>query len=163
MVIYTAKLSKSKLAALGLVLLAVLVVLIVTISGCTKDAGTKLPDNEARVAYLQSLGWQVSAEPTETQQVLIPEEMNEVLEQYNAIQLQQGFDLNQYLGKTAMRYVYQITIYEDADGEVYVTLLLSNDRLIAADITGTANGGFVRALLQPQQSSAQDSSLSIIA
>ena len=159
MVIYTAKLTKTKLLALALGLLALLAILIVAISGCSQDDSVRLKDNAARVAYLQSLGWEVSAEPAQTQQVRIPEQMDEVLERYNELQLAQGLDLSGHLGKHAMRYVYTVANYPDAEGEVYATLLVRSGKLIAADLSGTAGGGFLRALTGEQPQAA----LSIIA
>ncbi len=146
MVIFTAKLSKSKLAAIGLILLAAISVLIITISGCTKQETPNLSSNAERVAYLQQLGWEVSTEPVESQEVLIPAEMNEVLEKYNELQRSQGMDLTKYQGKTAKRFVYLISNYPNAEGDVYATLITYKGRLIAADVSSTENGGFVRPL-----------------
>ena len=60
---------RRQLAAAALGVLAALTLLFV-IPGCQRDSGGTEPvqaaDNAARVAYLESLGWQVTPEPLET-------------------------------------------------------------------------------------------------
>ena len=148
--IITAKLSKRKLMGLILVVLVCAIGIAMFVTGCTGKDETDLSENSARVSYLQSLGWQVTPEPVKTQQVNIPEQMNDTLAKYNDIQMQQGFDLNSHLGKTAMRYVYAITNYPDAAGEVFATLLIRDGRLIAADLTCWDENCFCRPLLRAQ-------------
>ena len=145
--IITAKLSKRKLTGLIMVVLVFAVSIALFVTGCSREKAPDLSDNDARVAYLQSLGWQVSQESVKTQQVNIPEQMNDSLAKYNDIQLQQGFDLNAHLGESAMRYVYRVSNYPDATGEVYATLLIGDGKLIAADLTSWEENGFCRPLL----------------
>lgn len=148
--IITAKLSKRKLTGLILVVLVCALGIAMFVTGCTGNKSIDLSENDARISYLQSLGWQVTPEPVKTQQVNIPEQMNDTLAKYNDIQMQQGFDLNNHLGKTAMRYVYQIANYPDATGEVFATLLIRDGKLIAADITNWDENGFCKPLLTNQ-------------
>lgn len=54
-------------------------------------------DNE-RMSFISQFGWEVSAEPTEIREIIIPEEFDEVYTKYNEIQLSQGFDLNSFKG-----------------------------------------------------------------
>lgn len=145
--VITAKLSKRKLTGLLLVVLVCALSLALFITGCSDKDEQNLTSNEERVAYLQSLGWQVSTEPLKTQQVSIPEQMNDILVKYNDLQLQQGFDLTQHLGASATRYVYQVSNYPNAPGEVFATLLIRDDKLIAADLTCWDSEGFCRPLL----------------
>ena len=134
MVILTAKLSKSKIAAIALIVLAVIAVLVVSVTGCTKKNSAQLTSNAERIAYLQS------------QDVVIPSEMNGVLEKYNALQQNQGLDLTKYQGKTAKRFVYLVSNYAGAPSDVYATLITYKGRLIAADLSCTGDGGFVRGI-----------------
>ena len=59
------------------------------IPGCQRDSGGTEPvqaaDNAARVAYLESLGWQVTPEPLETLSLLLPEDLSAHAE-YAALQ-----------------------------------------------------------------------------
>ena len=148
--IITAKLSKRKLTGLVLVVLVCALGIALFVTGCSGDKTPDLSKNEARVSFLQSLGWQVSDEPAKTQQVNIPDEMNDTLAKYNEIQLKQGLDLSEHLGKTAMRYVYAISNYPDAQGEVFATLLIRDGKLIAADLTSWDENGFCRPLMEAQ-------------
>lgn len=149
--IITAKLTKRKLAGLILVVLVCAVSIALLVTGCSGKDSPDLSENEQRVSFLQSLGWQVSQEAVKIQQVNIPETMNETLARYNDIQMQQGFDLNEHLGKTATRYVYEITNYPQTEGEVFATLLICDGKLIAADFSCWDEDGFCKPLLQAQE------------
>lgn len=153
MIIYTAKLTKAR--RIGILVAAALVILLVVFlanrgTGTTMEptSATKLSTPEARVEFLASAGYTVSPEPVRTQEVLIPEEFNEVYLQYNQLQMSQGFDLTKYRGKRVMQYVFEVENYpaENAD-PVYATLLLYKNKLIGADIARGGAEGFLRPLL----------------
>ena len=94
--------------------------------------------------FLTDFGWEVTSAPVETQSVLIPVDTTEVYDRYNALQISQGYDLTQYAGKNATRYVYQINNYPNATEPVYATLLVYKDQIIGGDITSTAADGAVQ-------------------
>ena len=76
MFVMTAKLSKSKLFAAGLILLAAIILIVVFVTAGGGDAVENTPvgeTNDDRVAYLASFGWSVNAQPKQTQQVKIPD------------------------------------------------------------------------------------------
>ena len=77
MFVLTAKLSKPKLIAFGVILAAVLLLIIVlAAAGGHSDPGAAAPageTNDQRVAWLATFGWSVNAEPTQMQKVRIPE------------------------------------------------------------------------------------------
>ena len=107
MFIFSTKLTKGKLLTLALICACLAVILIVSLP--KGDVGTaaqslKGKTNEQRVAYLESFGWQVEAEPTQTVSVVIPATFDETYESYNLLQKTQGFDLSAYQGKKATRY-----------------------------------------------------------
>lgn len=147
MVIVSAKVSKRKLLmclAAAAAVIALLVFLVLR-SGEPSEA----PDapeqtlagstNEERAAFLRSFGWQVQETPSETQEVRIPEEFNEVFTRYNHLQQSQGFDLSRYAGKAAKRYVYTVT---DSSGEVSrATVLTHKGKIIGGDVTSGDHGG----------------------
>jgi hypothetical protein len=155
MLIYTAKVSKSKLAVVLLIAAALLglVLCLAAQSSGSADGdsaiATQGATNEDRVACLEALGWTVSPEPLTSQEVKIPTEWTEVYSRYNDIQLSQGFDLEKYAGKTVKRYVYAVTNYPDTDGQVIATLLVYKDRIIGGDISSTAQDGFLHGLTLP--------------
>ena len=156
MVIMTAKVNKKRV----ILVLAALAALIVLICILAKGGGGESPapsqeqpvsvaTNDARVQYLTDYGWEVVNSPVQTQQVRIPSEITEVYQRYNALQMSQGFDLTQYAGKTATRYVYEIENYPNASDPVYATLLFYKDQVIGADITDTSANGVVQGLEMP--------------
>lgn len=147
MVIVSAKVSKRKLLlglAAAVVVIALLAFLVVRSGEPSEAADT--PEqalagstNEERADFLRSFGWQVQLTPTETQEVRIPEEFNEVFTRYNQLQQSQGFDLSRYAGKAAKRYVYTVT---DSSGEVSrATVLIHKGRIIGGDVTSGDHGG----------------------
>ena len=103
--------------------------------------------NEERVAYLNSLGWEVQQEPVGTKEVMIPNEFDQVFELYNTVQKQQGFDLAPYKGKICQQFCYQVTNYE-ADATVQATLLVCDGVIIGGDLSSTKEGGFTQPLLE---------------
>lgn len=98
--------------------------------------------NEERVAYLQSFGWQVQTEPTETREVMIPAQFNDVYNAYNVMQKAQGFDLEPYAGEICTQYLYKIENYPD-ETEVYATLLVYGDEIIGGDVACSEVDGFM--------------------
>ncbi len=153
MFVLTAKLSKPKLIAAGVLLLTA-VVLIVLLAMSGGDAlAQEAPlggTNDERVAYLATFGWSVNAEPTEAQSVRIPDTAeNEVFARYNDLQRSQGFDLTDFAGKEVMRYVYEILNYPDAKEPVYACVLVYEGKIIGGDITDTAPDGLIHGFAKP--------------
>ena len=155
MFIYTAKFSKKK-AVIFLLLLAVVLCLIIVLAGhhdmekSADDAFSQAAEtNERRVEYLNSFGWEVSDEPVEEQQIVIPKEFSSVYDEYNEIQKKQGFDLADYAGLDAVRYTYEVRNYPDYSGRVCANLILYKGRVIAGDIQATALDGFIHGLEMP--------------
>ena len=147
MFVMTAKVSKTKIAGIIVLLLAI-VVLIVMLSVGHSDAPEGAADgiagdtNDARLSFLAQYGWDVNADPVKTQQVTIPEtEDNETFNRYNELQKSQGFDLTQHAGKTATRYVYELLNYPDATEPVYATIFVCEGQIIGGDITNSAPEG----------------------
>ena len=135
------------LAAVAAVILAV-VLLFGGSSDTPTDAKT-ISGNDARVKFLEGFGWQVSASPTESSQVRIPQEQTEVYSRYNALQKSQGYDLSQYAGKTVMRYVYKVNNFPGATDPVYATLLVYKNQVIGGDITDTSPKGTIQGFKMP--------------
>ncbi len=106
----------------------------------------KIKTNEERIALIKSFGWEVEGTPAEEAKVTIPAEFDRVMENYNKIQLQQGFDLSKYRNRDMMRYTYRITNYPDYEGTVYCNLLIYKNRVVAADICSSDVNGFIAGL-----------------
>ena len=165
MVIMTAKVSKNKLIAAGLIVLVVVILLVVCLTNSDKIPGrsdstdasqsaqaapSEIKTNDDRVAILASFGWEVDPEPTQTQEVRIPTEPSEVFERYNDLQISQGFDLHDYAGKSVKRYVYEIKNYPGSDDTYYATLLIYKNAVIGGDVCSSAQGGTMHSLCMPK-------------
>ena len=80
MLIWTAKFSRKKAVAAVIamgVVMAALIILMGRMPGDENPEPPLLTDNTQRVAYLQSLGWEVEPEPVETLQFLLPDTLAE--------------------------------------------------------------------------------------
>ena len=152
MLIMTAKVNKRNLLIGLIAVIAAIFALIFLVgsdadpTGPSKNTTVLMDTNDARVKYLNDLGWEVTTSPTESMQVRIPKDSNQVFDRYNELQKSQGFDLSKHAGKTVMRYVYQINNFPNATQPVYVTLLVYRDELIGGDITDSGPGGKVLGL-----------------
>ena len=139
------------------ILVGVLVILLIAGGllwrGLSRDAEvpeeTVLRDNEDRIAYLKELGWEVDEEPIESMDLQLPEELTGSYAAYNELQLAQGFDLRDYLGKSVSRWTYQVRNYPDRPEDVQLNLYLCEDRPIAGDIIAGGEGGFQGTLRYP--------------
>lgn len=114
------------------------------------DAGT----NAARVSFLTGLGWQVDEEAVEVREVVIPLEFDQVYQNYNLIQLDQGFDLTQYAGRRMTRYTYEILNYPTGEENIRANLLVYKDRLVGGDVCSLRLDGFMHGLRMPDNASA---------
>lgn len=153
MLVMTAKVDKKKIAlifAAVVVAIAALVVLLRGSGGSTATISTGVSDNDSRVAFLKSFGWEVTTSPVETSQVRIPEAGDKVYSRYNTLQKSQGYDLSAYTGKTVMRYVYRINNYPGATEPVYATLLVYKNQIIGGDVTNTSAKGKIQGFKMPQ-------------
>lgn len=151
MFVLTAKVSKTKLAAIVTLIIAAIVVAAVVIAAKTDRPESDGADtNEGRVTFLAGYGWEVDTQPVQTQTVTVPKKDSEVFSRYNRLQLSQGYDLTDYAGKTVNRYVYEILNYPDAGGPVYATLFVYEGKVIGGDVTDTSPEGLMHGFAKPQ-------------
>lgn len=132
-------------------ILAFLILVVVVVGACLflRSGGDEEPaqeitggTNEERVLFLQGFGWQVSQEPAETREVMIPAQFNDVYQTYNEMQKAQGFDLKPYAGETCTQYKYKIDNYPN-ETEVYATLLVYGNLIIGGDVACAEVDGFM--------------------
>ena len=62
-------------------------------------------ENEQRIDFLKQFGWEVEQEPVSIEEIVIPQQFNQVYERYNELQKTQGMDLTKYAGKTVKKVV----------------------------------------------------------
>jgi len=148
MMVMTAKVDFKKILIALAAAAGVILALILLLGGRSSapTAATSVAGNDGRVAFLQNLGWEVSASPVESGQVRIPKDQKPIFTRYNDLQKSAGYDLSQYADKTVIRYVYKVNNYPGATEPVYATLLVYKDQVIGGDITDTAAQGAMRPL-----------------
>ena len=145
MLIVTTRFTRKK-AVLSVLLfgaiLAGLIILVGRITTPEEPPQPQLADNQQRVDYLHSLGWQVAAEPLETLHFLLPDPLEEPYKSYNQLQLAQGFDLESCRGKQVSRFTYAVLNYPDRSEGVQANLYVCEERPVAGDICCTGANGF---------------------
>ena len=153
MLVMTAKVDKKKIAIIlaAVILVITMIVMLVRGGSSTPTASTGVSNNDARVAFLKSFGGDVTTSPVESSQVRIPEKTTEVFDRYNELQKSQGYDLKEFAGKTATRYVYKVNNYPGATAPVYATILVYKNQVIGGDVTDTSAKGVVRGFKMPTQ------------
>jgi hypothetical protein len=105
--------------------------------------------NQDRVDYLSAYGWQVSGEPVATQELLIPEEMDDSYTEYLALQNGQGFDLQKYAGKRVKRYTYEVLNYPTGETGVQANLLICKNTVVGGEVLSPRLDGFLHGLAMP--------------
>ena len=153
MMVVTAKVNLKKILIILGAIAVVIIGCILIFGGNKSDKAastTNVSDNDGRIAFLQSFGWQVSTSPVASGQVKIPDTQSAVYARYNELQKTQGYDLTQYAGQTVMRYVYKITNYPGATAPVYATVLVFKGEIIGGDVTDSSAKGVVRTFQFPQ-------------
>lgn len=93
----------------------------------TKSYSLKASDAEERQSFFQQIG--ITADNEIVDEVVIPQEFNSVYKDYNELQINCGFDLTQYAGKTVKRYTYSIENSKKA------VILVYKNRVIGGHIT----------------------------
>ena len=144
MFIWTAKLRRGRLVA-GVAAIVVLCGAVALVGGVLSARGVDavspapaspkgIKTNEDRIAYLESYGWQVSADPLSVEELAIPEEFDETYTQYLSLQSGQGFDLEKYKGKRVKRYTYEISNYPTGETGVQAGLLIYKNTVVGGEV-----------------------------
>ena len=128
------------------IILAAAVLLAVLVLVCSGPEGAGLDSTEARVEYLASLGWEADPKSEESRTISLPETLEGVLAQYNALQKQQGFDLEPYCGREIDSWSYSLVSYPSGEERVMAQLFTYKGRAIAGDVHSASLGGFMHGL-----------------
>lgn len=124
-------------------LLALLVMLGHNTDGIHVLAAESVSTPEERAAFLLKCGWEVDTASEEEQLIHIPEHFTAVYQDYNDLQLQQGYDLSLYGGKDCTLYSYTVLNYPDPEQTVIANLYIHKNRIIGGDIHSTNLNGFM--------------------
>ena len=163
MMVMTAKVDLKKIALILGAIAAGIIGIVLLFGGSSEAQTTSAPagsNNDARVKFLQSFGWEVESSPVESSQVRIPETTSEVFDRYNQLQKANGYDLSKLAGKNAMRYVYKINNYPGATAPVYATVLVYKNTIVGGDVTDTSPNGKIQGFKAIQSSAAETSPVS---
>ncbi|MEE1505067.1 MAG: DUF4830 domain-containing protein [Acutalibacteraceae bacterium] len=98
------------------------------------------------LAFISNYGWQVDTEPVEVRDVIIPETFDEVYNNYNNIQLEQGFDLEKHAGQRVKRWSYVVRNYPETSPEddfIRINILVSDGVVIGGDVCSVKLDGFM--------------------
>lgn len=132
------KTTKTKIIGTLCVILAVFIAAILFFFGgkgpepSQEAVSRHVTDNESRREFIASK-WETEKEPSLVAEVQLPAEFDEVLTEYNKLQLASGMDITPYLGKTVTKYSYEVTNCSESN-EVYATLYVRDKTVVAADI-----------------------------
>lgn len=148
---WTAKLDRRRIRVLlGAVLLlcgAVAGVLLhssgVQVAAAADPKGVKTAED--RAAYLQKWGWVVPDDPTQVEELELPDPFGGEYDDYLALQTGQGFDLTKYAGKRIKRYTYDVLNYPGGV-KAQAHLLMYKNTVVAGEIFGE---GFLHGLEIP--------------
>lgn len=144
----TLKLKPKTLFGIGLAITGAVVILLTFVSNHLPEdksvsAVISASTDRERRDYLESYGWELD-EKCETKELSIPESWNNVYNDYNDVQINQGFDLTEHKGQKVTLYTYTITNYEGVSDGVVADMLVYDGRLIGGDICNTsAENGFL--------------------
>ena len=97
---------------------------------------------EEQVSFLRQCGWEIEEDSWVQDVVRIPDPFPPAYEQYNLLQQSQGMDLSPYCGQEVLRCRYQAKDQED----VWITLLIREDRIVGADVTDLRMQGGVSSI-----------------
>ena len=135
------KTTKTKILGTVCVILAAVIAAILFFAGgsgenAAESISLRVTNNVERMEYIASKGFKTAGEPSSVEEIILPEEFDEILSQYNEIQKKSGFDISPYLGKTVKKYVYPV----EGEPETYATLYIYENTIIAADISSYTEG-----------------------
>lgn len=116
--------------------------------GISSSTSLKVSQQDDVAEYIRSFGWEIENEPSEIVNVMVPEEFNQVYENYNQIQKKQGFDLEKYKGMEAKRYTYVVMNYPNYPEHIRADVIVSGGKIIAADICSIELQGFIHGIRQ---------------
>ncbi len=112
----------------------------------------KASNAEERIAFLSQFGWEVSEDPLEVAEVMIPSEFDDTYILYNEMQTEQGFNLEKYKGVRAKRWTYEIRNYPGYPAEsgcIRANILVYEGNVIGGDVCSVELDGFMHGFEKP--------------
>ena len=153
MFVYSFKASKKQIVSMILCAVMLIAVLVVAIFCSTGNASAqtyqpvKGNNENDRVTFLTGLGYEIDTSAPTVREILIPDEFDEVFENYNKVQQQADMDLKPYRGKRVKCWSYRVLNIPE-QGEVLANLFVYKGKIIGGDISSTALDGFMHGLVK---------------
>ncbi|MBR2315681.1 MAG: DUF4830 domain-containing protein [Clostridia bacterium] len=120
----------------------------------------KASDAAERIAFLSQFGWQVSEDPLEVSEVIIPYEFDDTYTKYNELQKEDDFDLSDYKGVRVKRWTYEVLnypSYENSDGIIRANILVYDGHVIGGDVCNIELDGFMQGFSFPGGNTPEES------
>lgn len=164
MFVFSVKTSKSKIAAVIIAIVAVVIAAVMLIGKSDEPAATdqainvKAENAEERAAFLAQFGWEIDEEPVEVREIIIPEDFDKGYKDYSELNKKNGFDLEVYKGERVKMWVYDILNYpgfEGRHGVVQATILVFDGRVIGGDVSSLEQNGFTAGFEMPVAETTQ--------
>ncbi|MCL2446730.1 MAG: DUF4830 domain-containing protein [Oscillospiraceae bacterium] len=157
MFVYSVRSKRVKNVVLAVAGIAAIIALLLLTRGSSLTAGgntmrTAASTAQERQAFLEQFGWEISDDPIEVSEIIIPAEFDEVFTRYNEIQLAQNFDLSDFQGRRVKRWTYEVLNYpgyEGRRGVVQANLIIDRGVVIAGDVLSLELGGFLHGFERP--------------
>lgn len=127
-------------------LIAAALFLMVILSGIGGGGRQKVETPEDAAAFLQELGWEVDTGAVTVQVTVLPREFDAMFNAYNQLQKEQGYDLTQQAGEEITVYLFPVTNYPNAQGDVIACVMTCKCRVVGGDIHSAQMDGFMHAL-----------------
>lgn len=154
---FVVSVSKNKIqrvffTALAVVVLSSCLVLLIAFVGQFQAAQTSTgislvaTNEQERLTFISHYGWEVDKDAAEVQEIVIPDVFDDVYNNYNQIQLEQGFDLTRYAGQRVKRWTYIVKNYPDTspdDDYIRLNLLIDDGVIIGGDVCSVKLDGFM--------------------
>ena len=137
--------TRKKALAIVLLIAAALTLLIV-LRWLGRDRRPDVSTTEGREMFLSELGWEIDVTSEDCRNIVIPESMEGIMEEYNRIQKEQGYDLSKHAGESCRQYSYFVTNYPNCSQTVIVTLYVQGKEIIGGDIHTAEINGFMHGL-----------------
>lgn len=141
-----------KKGAVYILFLAIVLIGLVLAAGTEQSNSrlSKIKNTEDLSALLRSMGWECDPAQLTEQETALPQQFDDTFIAYNAIQLQQGFDLTKYAGKLVTVYTVPLTNYPNTSDAVLATVIVYKGKVIGGDIHAAAMDGFMHGLTKAQ-------------
>lgn len=146
MFVFSLKWNK-KAALIVLIAIALLLAILVLVFGrSTEGNELKIDSAEDASEFLYSLGWTVDSNSIEEKTIIIPSEFSAVYEEYNDLQIANGYDLGDYRGNRVIIYTFRLHDYPDYNGDVVSDIYVYKGKVIGGDIHSLELDGFMHGL-----------------